>query len=85
MSELKKMVFRQPNPAIWYPDDVVDLVRIAADRGYELQPIDAQAAWSEFSESHSAGWLILGACCEGDDSDEGIWQAMLPYLREIES
>lgn len=82
---LKKMVASDQAEMLWYADDCADMVRIAAERGYELHPFDAQCAWSEHSEADCASWLFLGACCEGPDRDEGIWQAILPYLREAAS
>jgi hypothetical protein len=57
-----------------FPEDVRRIVEIGYRRGFEVADADAQDAWTDFSDSHCAGWLILPA-----DDDE-VWGLVRPYL-----
>lgn len=52
-----------------YPDDVERIVRVFAERGYEISPTEAQEAWKGYSDCLAAGWLIL------PENDEDVFLA----------
>lgn len=60
-----------------YPSDVERIVRIFADRGYQISPQDAHRAWRAFSDSMAAGWLILG-------DDDQVFVDIFYYFDEVE-
>ena len=58
---LKKLTFKQPyNHHMEYMSDIDRIVKIFADRGYEVSHTDAVHAWESFSDSMCAGWMSLG-------------------------
>lgn len=53
----KRLVY--PTTHVRHLADIVRLVQVANDAGYELSRGDAQLAWEEYSDLHAAGWLSL--------------------------
>jgi len=75
---LKKLkVKKQYNHHFEYTNDIDRIVKIFADRGYEISETDAVHAWEQFSYSMSAGWMSLG------DDDEVFTDAFW-YFEEVE-
>jgi hypothetical protein len=75
MQKLK--VKEQYNHHFEYKNDIDRIVKIFADRGYEISATDAVHAWEMFSESYCAGWMSLG------DDDEVFADAFW-YFEEVE-
>jgi hypothetical protein len=75
---MKKLKFREPyNHHFEYTNDIDRIVKIFADRGYEITHSDAVHAWENFSESYAAGWMSLG-------EDEEVFQDVFSYFEEVE-
>lgn len=75
---MKKLRFRDPyNNHHEYTNDIDRIVKIFADRGYEITHEEAVRAWECVSESLCAGWLNLG-----DDDDE-IFRDAFYYFEEV--
>jgi hypothetical protein len=66
------------NPQDDYPYDVEHIVKVFADRGIEISYTDAKLAWETYSDSMSAGWMMLG------ENDDRIFDRIYHYF-EIES
>jgi hypothetical protein len=75
MKKLK--VKEQYNHHFEYKNDIDRIVKIFADRGYEISATDAIHAWEQFSDSMCAGWMILG-----DDNE--VFQDCSSYFEEVE-
>lgn len=74
---LKKLKVKEPyNHHFEYQNDISRIVKIFADRGYEITHTDAVHAWEQFSESMCAGWMNLG------DDDE-VFQDAFYYFEEV--
>jgi hypothetical protein len=75
---LKKLkVKEQYNHHFEYTNDIDRIVKIFADRGYEISATDAVRAWEQFSENMAAGWMCLG------DDDE-VFADAFSYFEEVE-
>lgn len=75
---MKKLKFKEPyNHHFEYQSDIDRIVKIFADRGYEISHTDAVHAWEEFSDSMCAGWMCLG------DDDE-VFSDAFSYFEEVE-
>lgn len=61
-------------------DDVDRLVRVAADRGYDLSRSDAVWVWEDYSDSYAAGWLGMK-----DYEDDEIWSIIEYRTRTSET
>ncbi len=59
-----------------YTNDIDRIVKIFAERGYEISATDAVRAWEQFSENMCAGWMSLG------DDDEVFTDAFW-YFEEV--
>ena len=59
-----------------YTNDIDRIVKIFADKGYEISATDAVHAWEQFSDSMAAGWMSLG------DDDEVFTDAFW-YFEEV--
>jgi hypothetical protein len=70
-------VKEQYNHHFEYTNDIDRIVKIFADRGYEISASDAVKAWEQFSESYCAGWMSLG-------SDDEVFRDVVPYFQEVE-
>jgi hypothetical protein len=74
---LKKLRFKEPyNHHIEYTNDIDRIVKIFADRGYEISHSDAIRAWEEFSDSLCAGWMCLG-------EDDEVFHDAFYYFEEV--
>lgn len=72
MSLLKTLTFQEPED---YPSDIDRIVRVMRAEGYLVSRADARRAWEAYSESYSAGWLIMH-----DLSDDEVYGNVLRYL-----
>jgi hypothetical protein len=74
---MKKLKFRDPyNHHYAYENDIDRIVKIFADRGYEISHQDAVRAWEAFSDSMCAGWMNLG-------NDDEVFQDAFYYFEEV--
>jgi hypothetical protein len=74
---LKKLKFKeQYNHHFEYTNDIDRIVKIFADRGYDISHTDAVFAWEQFSDSMAAGWMSLG------DDDE-VFEDAFCYFEEV--
>jgi hypothetical protein len=74
---LKKLtVKRQYNHHFEYTNDIDRIVKIFADRGYEISATDAVKAWEMFSNDMAAGWMSLGV-------DDEVFQDAFYYFEEV--
>lgn len=74
---LKKLRFKeQYNHHYEYTNDIDRIVKIFADRGYEITHSDAVRAWEHYSESMCAGWMCLG-------KDDEVFQDAFCYFEEV--
>jgi hypothetical protein len=75
MKRLK--VKEQYNHHFEYKNDIDRIVKIFANRGYEISHTDAVFAWEQFSYSMAAGWMSLG-------SDDEVFEDAFSYFEEVE-
>lgn len=76
---MKKLKFKEPyNYHYEYSYDIERIVKVFADRGYEISETDALRAWEAFSDSMCAGWMCL------DDEDDYVFQNAFYYFDELE-
>jgi hypothetical protein len=74
---MKKLtVKKQYNHHFEYTNDIDRIVKIFADRGYEISATDAVKAWEMVSNDWSAGWLTL------HEDEEEIFQDCFRYMKE---
>lgn len=74
---LKKLTIKeQYNHHLEYTNDIDRIVKIFADRGYEISHTDACRAWEMFSDCMCAGWMMLG-------SDEQVFEDAFYYFEEV--
>jgi hypothetical protein len=74
---LKKLKVKKTyNHHFEYTNDIDRIVKIFADKGYEISATDAVKAWEQFSDSMCAGWMSLG------DDDE-VFQDAFSYFEEV--
>ena len=74
---MKKLKFKDPyNSHYEYTSDIERIVKVFANRGYEISYEDAVRAWEAFSDSMCAGWMILG-------SDEQVFDDAFYYFEEL--
>jgi hypothetical protein len=74
---MKKLrVKEQYNHHLEYTNDIDRIVKIFADRGYEISATDAVKAGEQFSENMCAGWMSLG------DDDE-VFADAFSYFEEV--
>lgn len=74
---LKKLKVKQLyNHHFEYTNDIDRIVKIFADRGYEISHTDAVHAWEQFSDSMAAGWMSLG-------DDDQVFQDAFYYFEEV--
>jgi hypothetical protein len=59
-----------------FESDVKRIVRIFAERGYEISATDAENAWEQFSDSMCAGWMMLG-------EDDEVFHDCFRYFEEV--
>jgi hypothetical protein len=74
---LKKLKVKEIyNHHFEYTNDIDRIVKIFADKGYEISATDAVRAWEQFSENMAAGWMSLG-------DDEEVFQDCFSYFEEV--
>lgn len=74
---MKKLKVKEPyNHHYEYSGDIERIVKIFADRGYEISHTDAVRAWEQFSDSMCAGWMCLG-------EDDEVFQDCFCYFEEV--
>lgn len=75
---MKKLKFKDPhNNHHEYSNDIDRIVKIFADRGYDISHTDAVRAWEAFSDAMCAGWLYL------DENDEVVFHDAFYYFEEM--
>lgn len=75
---MKKLKFKEPyNNHFEYKSDIDRIVKIFADRGYEISESDAVRGWREFSSCYAAGWMSLG-------EDDEVFLDCFCYFEEVE-
>ena len=74
---MKQLKVKEPyNHHFEYKNDIDRIVKIFADRGYEISATDAVKAWEQFSYDMAAGWMCLG------DDDE-VFEDAFYYFEEV--
>lgn len=63
---------------VYYANDIDRIVKIFADRDYEISHTDAVQAWEQYSDCMSAGWMSL------DSEDEDVFLNVFCYFEEVE-
>jgi hypothetical protein len=74
---MKKLQLKDTDHFFEYSDDVERIIRIFANRGYEISYMDACHAWELYSDSMAAGWMSL------DSEDEYVFQNAFYYFKEV--
>jgi len=73
-----KLKFKDPyNHHFEYQSDIERIVKIFADRGYEISHEDAVRAWEQYSDSMAAGWMFL------DEEDCYVFDNCFLYFEEV--
>lgn len=75
---MKKLQLKETDHDFYYVNDIDRIVKIFADRGYEISASDAVRAWEKYSDSMAAGWMCL------DSSDEDVFLNVFCYFKEVE-
>jgi hypothetical protein len=76
---MKKLKIRQlEDHNFFYENDIDRIVRIFADRGYEITASDAAKAWERYSDSMAAGWLSL------DEEDDYVFDNAMMYFVPVD-
>ena len=74
---MKKLKFKEPyNHHTEYSNDIDRIVKVFADRDYDISHTDAIRAWEEYSDSMCAGWMSLG-------NDDQVFNDAFHYFEEI--
>lgn len=74
---LKKLKVKEPyNHHYEYQNDIHRIIKIFADRGYEITSFDAVRAWELFSYDMAAGWMCLGP-------DDEVFEDAFSYFEEV--
>jgi hypothetical protein len=74
---MKKLTLKeQYNHHLEYTNDIDRIVKIFADRGYEISHTDACRAWEYYSDGMCAGWMIL-------DEDDEVFMDVFCYFEEV--
>jgi hypothetical protein len=74
---LKKLkVKEQYNHHFEYTNDIDRIIKIFAERGYEISATDAVKAWEMFSNDMAAGWMSLGV-------DDEVFEDAFSYFEEV--
>lgn len=76
---MKKLRFKDPyNHHYEYTDDIDRIVKVFADREYEISREDAIKSWESYSDSMCAGWMCL------PDEDRYVFESAFTYFEEVE-
>jgi hypothetical protein len=70
-------VKEQYNHHFEYTNDIDRIVKIFANKGYEISATDAVRAWELVSNNWEAGWLTL------HENDEEVFQDCFSYFEEV--
>jgi hypothetical protein len=76
MKKLKLKQFDDHN--FFYENDIDRIVRIFADRGYEITGSDAARAWEKYCVSMAAGWILL------DAEDDYVFDNAMMYFEPVD-
>jgi hypothetical protein len=76
MKKLKLKQFDDHN--FLYENDIDRIVRIFADRGYEITGADAAKAWEKYSDLMAAGWMCL------DKEDDYVFDNAMMYFEPVD-
>ena len=74
---LKKLKVKEAHDHFEYQSDINRIVKIFADRGYEISHSDAVKAWEQHSDRMAAGWMMLG-------EDDEVFYDCFHYFEEVE-
>lgn len=75
---MKELKANKSKGVFQYRNGVVQvIIKVYADRGYEITYEDAAFAWEQYSGSYCAGWLLLS-----DMTDEDIFKETFEYFEE---
>jgi hypothetical protein len=75
----KQLKVKEPyNHHFEYQNDIDRIVKIFADRGYDISHQDAVRAWEMVSDNWAAGWLTL------HEDEEEIFQDCFRHMEEVE-
>lgn len=72
-----KLRFKEDYPNFTYQNDIDRIVKIFAERGYEISHTDAMKGWKMVSNDWAAGWLTLY------QNDEEIFKDCFRYMEEV--
>lgn len=76
---MKKLKLKELNDDhFFYGNDINRIVRVFADRGYEITASDAAMAWERYSDSMAAGWMCL------DEDDEYVFSNAYYYFDPVD-
>lgn len=78
MSNMKKLVYVNPEGTEHYPHDIDRIIEVCRNRGYEVSRNDALLAWQDYSDSMCAGWMGL------HKSDDDLFLEVQSRLQEVE-
>lgn len=77
-----RLVFASQEEGFPYQSEVDRIVRICAERGWEISANDARAAWQAYSDDMCAGWMDMGE--EGNTNhDEMTFNIVRNKCREL--
>ena len=78
---MKKLRFKDPyNHHYEYTDDIDRIVKVFADRGYDISREDAIKSWEAYSElEYAAGWMNMKGT-----TDEYVFKSAFAYFEEVE-
>lgn len=74
---MKKLQLKETDHPFDYSCDVERIIRIFADRRYEISYMDAAHAWELYSDSMAAGWMNL------DSEDDDVFLNVFYYFEEV--
>lgn len=74
---LKKLKVKEAHDHFEYQSDIDRIVKIFADRGYEISHSDAVKAWEQHSDRKAVGWMMLG-------EDDEAFHDCFHYFEEVE-
>jgi hypothetical protein len=75
---MKKLKFKERyNHHYEYTNDIDRIVKIFADRGYEISHESAVKSWELVSDSFCCGWMNLGP-------DDEVFADCFEYFEEVE-
>lgn len=60
-----------------YVDDIERIIKVFADRGYEISESDALCAWKQYSQNIGEVWMCL------NEDDESVFQKAFYYFYEV--